>query len=129
MVTTVCHSNSIAIDTTAPIFHDVTDVVFDEEFNVLVVYFNCTDDASGILRVDLGLGRTKHDSAIRGYTTRPNAPTELLYSQFSEPGVSLPDGIPVWPRIRVLNNGKKMRKKDVQSIVYDYNYIRHYMYP
>ena len=107
MVTTVCHSSSLAIDTTPPLFFEIQEIVYDEEFNILAVYYNCTDDSSGILRVDLGLGKTKHDTAVRGYTIRPNSAAEVQYAQFVEPEVSLPDGIPIWARIRALNNGKK----------------------
>nr|KAG5706426.1 hypothetical protein BaRGS_032819 [Batillaria attramentaria] len=59
LVTTVCHSTPFVVDTAPPFMNSVEEILFDETFRFLVVYFNATDVTSGVARTEFGLGRTK----------------------------------------------------------------------
>ena len=47
LVTSVCHSNSLIVDTSPPILHFVDDVFYDEDFDLMGVYY------SGIFSTDI----------------------------------------------------------------------------
>lgn len=55
------------------------------------------------MRTDIGLGETKHDVFVRGYSRHD--PLHEGYEMVSVDGIDLPVGIPVWVRVRVVNNG------------------------
>ena len=40
LVTSVCHSNSLIVDTSPPILHFVDDVFYDEDFDLMGVYYS-----------------------------------------------------------------------------------------
>ena len=103
LVTTVCHSTPLVVDTTPPVFHQVTDVMFDEDFDILVVYYNVSDILSNIARVDFGLGKSKHDVDIRGYDRHDNM--ERYDPYFVVSNLDLTPGVPAWIRVRAVNNG------------------------
>ena len=63
------------------------------------------DHESGIMRADFGLGETQHDVFVRGYSRHD--PTFDGYELITVDDVDLPQGIPLWVRIRPVNNGKK----------------------
>ena len=97
------------VDTEAPTVGEegaVRDVIYDDHFQALVIFFNMTDKVSGIRVMEIGLGRTKHDVEIRVYEPlemndrlRENMIVGLM-------GVTLEDGIPTWPRLRATDGGK-----------------------
>ncbi|KAL3857351.1 hypothetical protein ACJMK2_012027 [Sinanodonta woodiana] len=102
MVTTVCHSTPVTVDTTPPVFFDVSDVMYDEDFDILAVYYNVSDPLSGILRVDFGLGRTKHDVELRGYSRHNYMVRDDPFLVIDN--LDLEPGIPAWIRLRAVNN-------------------------
>lgn len=103
LVTTVCHSTPFTVDTTPPSFNAVQEFLFDDTFRYLVVYYNVSDDISGIARMEFGLGRTKYDVEIRRYLTFEmrgvQGNTYLVNEEFETE-----DGVPAWIRLKVVNN-------------------------
>ena len=65
---------------------------------------SASDPESGVMRTDIGLGETKHDVYIRAYSRHD--PLHDGYEMISVDGVDLPEGIAIWVRVRVVNNGK-----------------------
>ena len=104
LVTTIQHHRAIAVDTSPPVFSGVTDVWYDEDFDLLGIYFNASDDMSGLMTVDFGLGKTKHDVQIRGYSSHVAMDRKDPYVAVK--GLGLQPGIPAWIRLRAENNGK-----------------------
>ncbi|XP_069118473.1 uncharacterized protein [Argopecten irradians] len=102
LVTTVCHTTPIDIDTTPPVFQNVTGVYFDESFDILAVYYTAFDKQSNLKLIEFGLGKTKHDVNVRGYA-------EFPLVAWDDPFVGVEDfdltpGIYAWIRLRVENN-------------------------
>ncbi|XP_069118468.1 uncharacterized protein [Argopecten irradians] len=102
LVTTVCHTTPIDIDTTPPVFQNVTGVYFDESFDILAVYYTAFDKQSDLKLIEFGLGKTKHDVNVRGYAEFP-----LIVGD--DPFVGVEDldhtpGVYAWIRLRVENN-------------------------
>ncbi|KAK3589126.1 hypothetical protein CHS0354_017092 [Potamilus streckersoni] len=102
MVTTVCHSTPVTVDTTPPVFSEVSDVMYDEDFDILAVYYNVSDSLSGILRVDFGLGRTKHDVELRPYSRHNYMVRDDPFLVIEN--LNLEPGVPAWIRLRAVNN-------------------------
>lgn len=103
LVTTVCHSVPFLVDTTPPEFHNITDVMFDEDFDILAAYYNVSDRESGIRRVDFGLGMTKHDVELRAYSRHDFMERNDPYLVIEH--LELTPGIPAWVRLRAVNKG------------------------
>ncbi|XP_063447918.1 uncharacterized protein LOC134727466 [Mytilus trossulus] len=104
MLTTVCHSTPITVDTTPPFFsRGVTDddIVFDEDFNLMAMYFDTFDTGSKIKNIDFGLGLTKHDVDVRGYSTFDFKENQTF---IVIDDLNLASGEPVWIRLRSVNN-------------------------
>ncbi|XP_052073991.1 uncharacterized protein LOC127711867 [Mytilus californianus] len=104
MITTVCHSTPITVDTTPPFFsRGVTDddIVFDEDFNLMAMYFDTFDPGSKIKNIDFGLGLTKHDVDVRGYSTFDYKENQTF---IVIDDLNLASGEPVWIRLRSVNN-------------------------
>lgn len=105
LVTTVCHSKPFVVDTTPPSLHSIVNILFDEIFSFLVVYYNASDDMSGIASMELGLGKTKYDVMIQRYQPLEirgqGDNTYLVNEEFKTDF-----GVPVWIRLKVINNGK-----------------------
>ncbi|XP_046375524.2 uncharacterized protein LOC124148470 [Haliotis rufescens] len=102
LVTTVCHSTPVTVDTTQPVVHEVGDLLFDEDFDILGVYFNVSDDGSGIARVDFGLGKTKYDVFVRSYSRHPFLNRADPYLVIEDLGLA--PGVQAWVRIRAVNS-------------------------
>ncbi|XP_069134676.1 uncharacterized protein [Argopecten irradians] len=102
LVTTVCHSTPFTVDTTPPIFTKVLDIFYDEDFDLLAVYFNASDPLSQLARVDFGLGKTKHDVTIRGYELQTYITRDEPYVAIEHLGLG--HGVPAWLRLRAVNN-------------------------
>ncbi|XP_033747032.1 uncharacterized protein LOC117332256 [Pecten maximus] len=102
LVTTVCHSTPFTVDTTAPIFTKVLDIFYDEDFDILAVYFNASDPLSHLARVDFGLGKTKHDVTIRGYELQTYVTRDEPFVVVEHLGLG--HGVPAWLRLRAVNN-------------------------
>jgi hypothetical protein len=106
MVTTVCHSTPIMVDTTPPYFTkgiSDDDIVFDEDFNLMALYYSTMDPKSKIKSIDFGLGLTKHDVDVRGYSSfeyKEDRPFIVVKD------LNLASGEPVWIRLQAKNNGK-----------------------
>ncbi|XP_046568758.1 uncharacterized protein LOC124277142 [Haliotis rubra] len=102
LVTTVCHSTPVTVDTTQPVVHEVGDLLFDEDFDILGVYFNVSDSGSGIARVDFGLGKTKYDVFVRSYSRHPFLNRADPYLVIEDLGLT--PGVQAWVRIRAVNS-------------------------
>ncbi|KAK7498950.1 hypothetical protein BaRGS_00009759 [Batillaria attramentaria] len=102
LVTTVCHSLPFIVDITPPVVYGVNEVVFDDTFRFLAVYYNATDALSGLSGLEFGLGKTKYDVMVRKYMpfemrgTGDN--TYLLNEEFETAS-----GVPSWIRIKVVD--------------------------
>ncbi|KAH3708680.1 hypothetical protein DPMN_068137 [Dreissena polymorpha] len=105
LVTTVCHSTPFIVDTSPPVFHKVTDIIYDEDFDLIAIYYNATDDLSKIAHAEFGLGKTKYDVQLKAYGL--HAPMEREDPFVAVKDLGLQEGIPAWIRIRVTNNGIK----------------------
>ncbi|KAK7496780.1 hypothetical protein BaRGS_00011989, partial [Batillaria attramentaria] len=103
LVTTVCHSAPFAVDTSPPLLNSVNEILFDETFRYLVVYYNASDVFSGVARMEFGLGITKYDVNIRRFLTFEmrgvGGNTYLVNEEFETA-----DGVPAWIRLKVVNN-------------------------
>ncbi|XP_071094116.1 uncharacterized protein [Haliotis cracherodii] len=102
LVTTVCHSTPIIVDTTPPIFNGINEVFFDGDFELLGLYYNGSDPLSNIAHVHFGLGSTQNDVKVRSYEE---------YKSFGDPkpyvlveDFVLAQGVSAWPRIRLTNS-------------------------
>ncbi|XP_062598765.1 uncharacterized protein LOC134260192, partial [Saccostrea cucullata] len=102
LVTTVCHSTPIVVDTTPPLFKGVSDILFDEDFNIMAIYFEAEDKESFLSRIDFGLGKTKHDVEVRGYSEISYPKRENPYILITD--LNITDGEPAWLRLRAVNN-------------------------
>lgn len=104
LVTTVCHSTPFVVDTSPPLFHEVSDIIYDEDFDLIAIYYNATDALSKIANAEFGLGKTKYDVKIQPYHL--HAPMDREDPFVAVKDLGLREGIPAWIRIRVTNNGK-----------------------
>ncbi|WAR20850.1 CRB-like protein [Mya arenaria] len=102
LVTTVCHSTPFIVDTTPPVFHKVTDIIYDEDFDLIAIYYNATDELSKIAHAEFGLGKTKYDVQLKPYGL--HAPMEREDPFVAVEDLGLQEGVPAWIRIRVTNN-------------------------
>ncbi|KAK3094096.1 hypothetical protein FSP39_024081 [Pinctada imbricata] len=102
LVTTLCHTVPFAVDTTPPDFHGVEEIYYDEDFDLLGVYYKADDPLSGLYSVDFGLGKTKYDVLVRRYSYHPPMDRKDPYVVIEDLG--LEDGVPSWIRIRPMNN-------------------------
>ncbi|KAK7113965.1 hypothetical protein V1264_000110 [Littorina saxatilis] len=103
LVTTLCHSTPFLVDITPPVLHSVSDVIFDDGFRLLAVYFNATDNLSGVTGLEFGLGRTKYDVMIRRYLPfeiRGNENNRYLLNEEFETA----SGTPAWIRLKIVDN-------------------------
>ena len=71
----------------------------------------CSDPVSGIKRAEMGLGLSRRDTYVLGWTTIDNY-THIQYSYH------IPDGVAVWVKIRVANYGL------LSSLFYKYTVLR-----
>lgn len=105
LVTTVCHSLPITVDTTPPFFDGVEQIYFDEHFDILGIYYKAYDNESLLANIEFGLGKTKYDVLVRKNSYYPPMNGEdHPFIVIEELG--LKEGIPAWIRIRVDNGGK-----------------------
>ena len=106
LVTTVCHSVPFIVDTTPPVFNGVTDIIYDEDFDLIAIYYSASDDLSKIAKAEFGLGKTKYDVQLKAYSLHHAMERDNPFVSLKELG--LQEGIPAWIRIRVTNNGKSL---------------------
>ena len=103
LVTTVCHSIPFHVDTSPPVFSGVTEIIYDEDFDMIAIYYEASDDLSHIAKTEFGLGKTKYDVQLRAYTLHSAMDRDDPFVALEDLG--LQEGIPAWIRIRVTNNG------------------------
>ena len=65
--------------------------------------FQASDDESTIKTTSIGLGETKHDVFIRSYSSHD--PYHDGWEMVALDAIELPEGVPIWIRIRVTNGG------------------------
>ena len=63
-----------------------------------VFTINYSDDLSGILRSEFGLGRSKRDTYLKPWEDVPHR-SPMIYNY------KIQDGIPAWVKLRVTNHG------------------------
>ncbi|XP_048251916.1 uncharacterized protein LOC124135018 [Haliotis rufescens] len=102
LVTTVCHSTPIIVDTTPPIFNGINEVFFDGDFELLGLYYNGSDPLSKIAHVHVGLGLTQNDVSLRPYEEYKSYANPKEYVLVED--CVLKPGVATWPRIRLTNN-------------------------
>ncbi|XP_067685182.1 uncharacterized protein [Haliotis asinina] len=102
LVTTVCHSTPLIVDTTPPIFNGIDDVFFDGDFELLGLYYNGSDPLSEIAHVHFGLGSTQNDVKLRPYEEYKPLGDPKPYVLVED--FHLKQGVAAWPRIRLTNN-------------------------
>ena len=107
LVTTLCHTTPFAVDMTPPLFDGIHELFFDEDFDMLALYYEAEDVLSKLYSVDFGLGITKYDVLVRRYSYHKPMDRTDPYIVLEELG--LPDGIPAWPRLRPMNNGELLK--------------------
>jgi hypothetical protein len=84
--------------------HSVSDVIFDDGFHFLAVYFSASDSMSGVERAEFGLGLTKYDVMVRGYVpAQIHGSGNNTYLLIEEFGMTSP--APAWIRIKVVDKG------------------------
>ena len=92
------------VDITPPVLQSVNQLVFDDGFHLLAVYFTATDGLSGVQRLEMGLGRTKYDVMLRGYQPLPirgrGEQTYVLNEEFH-----MVSGVAAWVRLKVVDKG------------------------
>ncbi|KAI0241220.1 hypothetical protein LSAT2_032838 [Lamellibrachia satsuma] len=93
----VCHAQPYAVDTTPPIIYAVNHVTYDEDTFLISYRVNATDPVSGIKSAEMGLGRSRRDTYVLGWTAVDNY-THIQHNYH------IPDGVAVWVKIRVSNN-------------------------
>lgn len=103
LVTTVCHSNPLNVDTSPPVFNGVDNYIYDHDFNMLVIFYNITDPHSGISEVEFGLGKNRHDVSLRPYTAY-KGPSDIDGSLVVK-DVNIEPGKPSWIRLLAHNGG------------------------
>ena len=88
-------------------YFQVNEFLFDETFRYLAVYYDASDDISGVGRMEFGLGRTKYDVMLRAYQPLQMRGvannTYLVYEEFETVF-----GVPAWIRLKVVNNGQSL---------------------
>jgi len=104
LVLSLCHSTPLIVDTTSPVFDKVTDIIYDEDFDLIAIYYSATDSLSKIAHAEFGLGKTKYDVELKAYGL--HAPMEREDPFVAVKDLGLQEGVPAWIRIRVTNNGK-----------------------
>ncbi|KAL4222206.1 hypothetical protein ACF0H5_018244 [Mactra antiquata] len=102
LVTTVCHSTPFIVDTSPPVFGGVTDIIYDEDFDLIAIYYDANDDLSNISHAEFGLGKTKYDVQLKAYSLHASMDRDDPFVAVEDLG--LQEGIPAWIRIRVTNN-------------------------
>jgi len=118
LVLTLCHSTPLIVDTTSPVFDKVTDIIYDEDFDLIAIYYSANDPLSKIAHAEFGLGKTKYDVQLKPYGL--HAPMEREDPFVAVEDLGLVEGVPAWIRIRVTNNGQLYfsKKSNINSITY-----------
>lgn len=113
LVTTVCHTTPIAVDTTSPVIQEIGSVYYDENFDILAVYYKAFDELSKLKLVEFGLGKTKHDVGVRGYSIYPLVTGDDPFVSVEDFGLT--PGVYAWIRLRVENNGMYFMKSEIRT--------------
>ena len=104
LVLTLCHSTPLVVDTSPPVFYNVTDIIYDEDFDLIAIYYTASDSLSKIAHAEFGLGKTKYDVQLKAYGL--HAPMEREDPFVAVKDLGLEEGVPAWIRIRVTNHGE-----------------------
>ncbi len=121
LFTTVHHSNPYVVDTTPPVVRDSIDVSYNSSTNQLSVNYTVSDSQGQLSTVELALGRSELDMNVLGWqllSVRPQpGPNEDTIT------VLVPDGVPVWLKLRVTDAGEKWVWYFSYWIIYFYNIL------
>ena len=130
LVSTVCHTTPLIIDTTPPLVHSVDNVAYNDVKGIIKAGYNISDPESHIRAIRLALGRSRHDALFLkwqglciGEKLALDHPDRLRYRQecattykeddsqllrrlkYTLPEeLDLEEGVYVWVRIASLNN-------------------------
>ncbi|KAK3101936.1 hypothetical protein FSP39_007496 [Pinctada imbricata] len=95
--TTVCHTTPFAVDNSPPVVYEMYNIKYDEDNFNLTAYHNSSDPHSGLVSLDICLGETSRDcSALNWQRLSPDPFIQLVYQ--------VQDGLPVWFKIKAINN-------------------------
>ncbi|XP_076085326.1 uncharacterized protein LOC143056125 [Mytilus galloprovincialis] len=97
LATTVCHTTPYIVDNSPPIIYELYNIQYDEFQYNLTYRHNSSDPQSGILYNDCCLGLTQRDCYELPWTRQD-------YSHFVMLTVSITAGIPIWVKIKAINN-------------------------
>lgn len=116
LFTTVQHITPYMVDATPPTIDDVVDIEYNSSTNQLSVLYTASDGGIGggaLARVDIALGRTSLDTDILEWTLLSDQFDEREEGEREEGGVAvyIPDGIPVWLKLRATDRGEGSKVK------------------
>ena len=92
----------------------MTEVIYDEDFDLIAIYYEASDDLSKIAKAEFGLGKTKFDVQLKAYSF--HEAMERIDPFVSVEDLGLQEGIPAWIRIRVTNNGEMQKHSHIDLL-------------
>ena len=105
LFTTVNHSTPYTVDITPPTVSSTVDMSYNRSTNQLSVEYVIDDGPGGRLSlVELALGQTELDTGVLGWQVLSDTPTTGMNRDMIT--VPVPDGVPVWLKLRVTDAGE-----------------------
>ncbi|CAG2214886.1 unnamed protein product [Mytilus edulis] len=97
LATTICHSTPLTVDNSPPLILEIYDIRYNESTFTITAKHNSSDPHSGLAYNDVCLGRTKRDCIEMRWT-------RLSFDSYITLVKILTDGVPIWIKIRAINN-------------------------
>ena len=104
LFTTVHHSTPYMVDTTPPVVSDTVDISYNTSTNQLSADYTVSDGLGQLALVELALGRSELDTSVLGWQLLTDQP--LSGQNRDTLTVPIPDGVPVWLKLRVTDTGR-----------------------
>ena len=104
LFTTVQHSTPYRVDTTPPLIGSDVDVSYNSSTNQLAVRYEASDPGGEVASVEVALGRTPLDTSVLEWAWLAADQSDAGYGEVE---VDIPDGLPVWLKLRATDAGKK----------------------
>lgn len=104
LFTTVQHTTPYVVDTTPPQVSDNVGMDYNSSTNRLSVSYEASDAGGGVVSVEVALGRSPLDTNVLIWSPLVNQSDSV--SDFVE--VAIPDGLPVWLKLRATDEGMCM---------------------
>ena len=106
LFTTVQHTTPYIVDATPPFVSDSVDVSYNASTNQLSVGYDASDSRSGVASVEVALGRSPLDTNVLRWTPLIDQSDPAQQGSLGAAEVEIPDGIPVWLKLRVTDGGE-----------------------